>query len=1016
MKKIILMFCYVALAYLAQAQAPNYTWAKKISGTSSGDYTTANKIAVDASGNVYTIGNFDGTDDFNPGTGTFTMTASGGMEDVFISKLDATGNFLWAKRVGSTDIDTPLDLKVDASGNVYVVGTFQGVVDFNPGTGVSNLTSQGDSDGFVLKLDASGNFVWAKQIGGQFYDIVKAIDVDASSNVYITGRFTDAVDLDPGTGVFNALSTSNLSDAFITKLNSSGNFVWAKVLQGSSEENPNAIKVDASGNVYTVGWFSLNIDLDPGAAVDNHTISATSMYDAFISKLDASGNFVWGKAISGNDAINASDFDVDNSGNVYITGDFSGTADFNPGTGTSNLTSVGNNGSSDIYILKLNSSGNYQWVKRMWGAGFDLGIGLALDPSANIYVTGSFYAVTDFDSGAGVFDLTPTGDNDAFILKMDMSGNFVWAGKVGGVSSDEGYGIALDPLGSSLVVTGYFQTVTDFNPGTGTANLTPVGIQDAFILKMCLPATAAGAIAGSTTVVSGGTATYSISTVSGATGYTWTVPAGATINSGQGTTSINVTFGTTSGSVIVTPTNSCGNSQSTSQFIAIAGTCLSTIDISTANTTICSGSAVFSSTVTNGGTTPSYQWKKNGNNVGSNIPTYSPSTLVNGDIISCVLTSTLSCASPSVVTSNSITMTVSSSVAPSITISTPNSAICGSSAVFSSTITNGGSAPAYQWKKNGSNVGSNIPTYSPTTLVNGDNISCVITSNASCATSSVAVSNTITMTVGTSTVVSTIIISTPDASICGGSAVFSSTITNGGTSPTYRWKKNGGNVGSNIPTYSPTSLVNGDVISCILTSNLSCASSTAVTSNSITMVVGSSTVAPTIMIGTPSNTVCAGSAVFTATITNGGTAPTYQWTKNASNVGSNISTYSPTTLINGDVIACYLTSNSSCASPTLVVSNSITMIVSASACTGIEDVTGEQLQLSVHPNPTNGILYIDVTNTDKYSVKLCDELGRVLFTEENSKIIETSQYSNGIYYVSISKAGRTTVKKVVIAN
>lgn len=436
-----------------------------------------------------------------------------------------------------------------------------------------------------------------------------------------------------------------------------------------------------------------------------------------------------------------------------------------------------------------------------------------------------------------------------------------------------------------------------------------------------------------------------------------------------------------------------------------------TILISTPTNTICGTSAVFTSTITNGGSTPAYQWKKNGTNVGSNIPTYSPTTLVNGDVVYCQLTSNLACASPTAVTSNSVTITVSSSVTPTILISTASNTICGSSAVFTSTITNGGT-PAYQWKKNGANVGSNIPTYSPTSLVNGDVIFCQLTSNLSCASPTAVSSNSITMTIST-TVAPTILISTPNNTICGASAVFTSSITNGGSTPTYQWKKNGANVGSNIPTYSPTTLVNGDIIYCQLTSNLACASPTAVNSNSITMAVSSSSVTPTILISTPSNTICGSVAAYTATATNGGPSPFYQWMKNGSNVGTNSDMYSATTLISGDVIQCYFTSSSPCASPVSVMSNTIGMVVLT--CTGIENLSDEKA-ISVYPNPANGVLNIEIATGKNYSVKLMDELGRVLLSEDNTKAIDTGKLTNGIYYLNVTSEGNTSVKKVVISH
>jgi hypothetical protein len=347
--------------------------------------------------------------------------------------------------------------------------------------------------------------------------------------------------------------------------------------------------------------------------------------------------------------------------------------------------------------------------------------------------------------------------------------------------------------------------------------------------------------------------------------------------------------------------------------------------------TICAGTNVtFTATPTNGGT-PSYQWKLNGNNVGTNSNTYSNSSLVNGDQVSVVMTSSLACASPQTATSNTITMTVTASVTPSVSISaSPGSTICaGTNVTFTATPTNGGT-PSYQWKLNGNNVGTNSNTYSNSSLANGDQVSVVMTSSLGCASPQTATSNTITMTVTASVTPSVSISASPGSTICAGTNVtFTATPTNGGT-PSYQWKLNGNNVGTNSNTYSNNSLAGGDQVSVVMTSSLACASPQTATSNTITMTVTAS-VTPSVSISaSPGSTICAGTNVtFTATPTNGGT-PSYQWKLNGNNVGTNSNTYSNSSLVNGDQVSVVMTSSLGCASPQTATSNTITMTVTAS--------------------------------------------------------------------------------------
>jgi len=180
--------------------------------------------------------------------------------------MDASGNFVWAKRFGNTNDDFGMAIATDALGNVYTTGRFQGTADFNPGAATNTLTSAGGIDIFIQKLDASGNFLWAKRCGGPGADYGQFIctDVsgnvictDVSGNVYITGAFAGNVDFDPGSGITSLLGAGG-EEIYVLKLNASGNFMWARAFAGSANDFANSICVDGSGNVYTTGYFHGN--------------------------------------------------------------------------------------------------------------------------------------------------------------------------------------------------------------------------------------------------------------------------------------------------------------------------------------------------------------------------------------------------------------------------------------------------------------------------------------------------------------------------------------------------------------------------------------------------------------------------------------------------------------------------------------------------------------------------------------------------------------------------------------
>lgn len=317
----------------------NFVWAKSVSA-SGGNYGRA--IAVDNAENVYVTGEFRFTVDFDPGPGVSNLVQTGSGSDVFILKLDAGGDFEWAKSHGGSSEDVGRSIKSDAAGNVYTSGGFYSTVDFDPGAGTFNLTSNGISDVFISKLDVNGDFVWAKQIGSTGIDMGQSLALDVSGNVYATGQFYVTVDFDPGPGTFNL--TSQQVDAFILKLNTAGDFAWAKSIGGTGSGENYAIDVDTDGNVYTGGRFNGSVDFDPGAGT--HIIDVPNA-DCII-KLDTDGDFVWAETYAGTSIQLGMAIAVHGNDNVHVTGQFF-KADFDPSACQYELTST----ATDIYVLKL---------------------------------------------------------------------------------------------------------------------------------------------------------------------------------------------------------------------------------------------------------------------------------------------------------------------------------------------------------------------------------------------------------------------------------------------------------------------------------------------------------------------------------------------------------------------------------------------------------------------------------------------------------------------------------------
>lgn len=321
----------------------NYLWAGAIGSTT---IEAGLSLCLDAFGNVYVTGRFMGGTalDFDPGAGVANLSSAGNF-DIFFAKYTTSGNYLWAKRIGSTGADVSNSISADGAGNIYITGYFTGgPVDFDPGIGTANLNSSG-SDLFFAKYDANGNYVWAKSVAGGVGHSIKA---DVAGNIWITGTFVGTnVDFDPGAGTALLSGGPPSGAMFFAKYDGSGNYLWAKSVQNAVGFS---ITKNTSGKVYVIGGFNgTNVDFDPGSGTAPLTSSGTG--DIFFAKYDAAGNYIWAKAITPSIAGNyGNSIAVDGMDNVYIGGSFLGAnLDFDPGPGTAVLS---NTSGWSLYLAK----------------------------------------------------------------------------------------------------------------------------------------------------------------------------------------------------------------------------------------------------------------------------------------------------------------------------------------------------------------------------------------------------------------------------------------------------------------------------------------------------------------------------------------------------------------------------------------------------------------------------------------------------------------------------------------
>jgi hypothetical protein len=364
-------------AFVAEInRAGNVAWAKRMGSAGQVDGDFGRGIALDAAGNVYVTGFISGKADFGP----FTLTPAGS-RDAFVTKLDPSGNFLWAKNFGGTgSFDLGQSLAVDAAGNMFASGTYQNSIKF----GTMTLTSAGSNDIYVVSLDTSGNVVWAKSMGGTGDDEGFSIAIDGSDNVYTTGIFS-------GMATFGTtmLTSAGDTDIFVSKLDSLGNILWADQFGGPGHDDGVSITTDSAGNIYLTGDFVTN------AKFGSINLTGLGKNDIFIARLGGSGNVVWANAFGATQQSDAGfGITTDSAGNVYDTGIFQGVMNLAP-NGTAAPGTIQSNGDYDVYLLKLDPTGKLFYGQSFGSTTADQAFGVAVGgPTNRIALVGSVSGLT----------------------------------------------------------------------------------------------------------------------------------------------------------------------------------------------------------------------------------------------------------------------------------------------------------------------------------------------------------------------------------------------------------------------------------------------------------------------------------------------------------------------------------------------------------------------------------------------------------------------------------------------
>jgi len=473
-KPFIIIILLTALPFFTYCQLPVPQWVDNLGG--SGDSKPTGLI-TDNQNNVYVTGYFSGTVDFDPSAGVKNLTSVGGY-DIYVAKYTPAGALIWAVSMGGTGLDQANYMTVDSNGNPTIIGQFQSPT---LNAGAFSLPNQGAEDIFIIHLDVNGNVVWAKSIGGGQtdrgeevnadaqgnlvstsiyqstltvgpsitaqgggfnalivkYDIsgnllwdmslgsgagdteVYGNQVDANGNIIVSGTFSGTVDFDP-LGTHHNLTSNGNDNGFIAKYTPAGTLIWVAPVNGSFVNDGSAVSVDSNNDIYLTGAFTSPLVFNGGS----FTLNTSGPQDTFIAKYSSNGTFQFAKDLGG---AGASSFVYEirndpNNNDIYITGYFSGTIDFDPSAA---VALVNDHGQRDFYVAKYDPNGNYIWAFSGGSpnCNLSLGIELGVDKNSNVIAGGSFCSTVNFDpSHCTVDNVTAiNGTSDTYIAKYTPS-------------------------------------------------------------------------------------------------------------------------------------------------------------------------------------------------------------------------------------------------------------------------------------------------------------------------------------------------------------------------------------------------------------------------------------------------------------------------------------------------------------------------------------------------------------------------------------------------------------------
>jgi hypothetical protein len=398
---------------------------------------------------------------------------------VFLSATAQDLYLEWAAVMKGKENDYGRDIKVDKQGNVYSIGSFNTVVDLDPGKGEHILRSEQWYSVYVQKLNPNGELVWGKKVNGIYWGQGFSLDLDDEGNIYAVGSCRAFSNLNEQAGEGDRMRTM-----FVLKLNPNGEQVWAKGFRTTIEVYAKGVAVGPEGNIHITGGFKGQTDFDPGS--DEYSLLSEGMYDCFTLKLNPQGGISWARSLGSKRNDYGFDVDVDIDGNCYVTGAVEEQIHYDVRRGI--VTTY--HGSADMFVTKMDKHGDTEWIKTAGSQYSEQGTDIHIDKDNNVLVAGYFMDEVDLDPGPGVAmvstkehpnDWVESMDN--FVLKLDPQGNHIWSKGFGGTYHDHPYCITTDHKGN-VYTAGIFHKTVDFDPGPGVFEIQSAGQWEGFVQKL----------------------------------------------------------------------------------------------------------------------------------------------------------------------------------------------------------------------------------------------------------------------------------------------------------------------------------------------------------------------------------------------------------------------------------------------------------------------------------------------------------------------------------------------------